>query len=172
MGGGGVIHAALPETFPLKPPFCPTVLIKLSQERGWVGKGQQKPPEGMHLQIPAIKWKSNPNAPHFLASITRQLYNLGDEVEKKMTRTIASPTLVLRPGSAPPPFLGRGQSLGESHQRRPQERGCGGPRRQEEKEEAASLWPTPLIPAPTSRRGAQQTGWRWGQGGQGQSAEH
>lgn len=55
--------------------------------------------------------------------------------------------IVIWPGSAPPPFLGRGPSLGESQQRRPLVRGCGGPRRQEEKEEAAS---PSAHPTPTS----------------------
>lgn len=40
--------------------------------------------------------------------------------------------------------------MGESHWRRPQARGCGGPRRQEEKEEAASPLAHPPTPAPTS----------------------
>lgn len=92
-------------------------------------------------------------APHFSASITSQLNNVGDRVGKeKKTRTIASSTFVVRPGPAPPPFLGRGQSLGESQERRPQARGCGGPPRQEEKEEAASpsAHPPTHTPVPTS----------------------
>lgn len=38
--------------------------------------------------------------------------------------------------------------MGESHKRRPEARGCGGPRRQEEKEEAASLLAHPPHPGP------------------------
>lgn len=113
-----------------------------------MGEGQQRPPEGMHLQHPEAEWRSSPTAPRVPASITRQLNSVGDGVGGgNEARTVASPTHVTRPGPAPPPFLGRGQSLGRSRSLRPPVRGCGGPRRQEEKEEAASL---SAHPTPTS----------------------
>lgn len=127
----------------------------------------------MHLQNPKIKWNSSPMAPHFSASITSQLNNVGDRVGKeKKTRTIASPTFVVRPGPAPPPFLGRGQSLGESQERRPQAGGVVVPGGRKRRKKLLPLRPTPphTPRSPPQAPGTQQTGWRWGQGGQGQSS--
>lgn len=84
VGRGGGANAALPEKpSPQQPSFCPTFPIKLPQEKGWEGKGQQKPPEGMHLQNPEIEWKSTSTAPRFSPSIPSLLNNVGDRVEKK-----------------------------------------------------------------------------------------
>lgn len=101
---------------PQKLSFCPTFPIKFSQKRGWVGKGQQKPPEGMHLRNPEIEWKSSPTAPRFSATITSQLNTVGDRVEgkkrEKKTRTVASPHVRHLARPCPTPIPGEGAELG------------------------------------------------------------
>lgn len=62
---------------PQQPSFCPTFPIKLPQDKGREGKGQQKPPEGMHLQNPEIEWKSTSTVLQFSPSISSLLNNVG-----------------------------------------------------------------------------------------------
>lgn len=114
-----------------------------------MGKGLQKPPEGMHLQNPEIKWKSSPIAPRSSDSIPSQLNNVGDGIKGKKTpeQSLPPPSVSLaRPG--PTPIPGEGGRARERLSGRPPARGCGGPRRQEDKEEAASPLARPPTPAP------------------------
>lgn len=109
--GGGVTNATLPATFPLKAFLLSQRSPSNSPGKGVGGGRTAKPPEGMHLGNPEIKWKSSPIAPCFWASTASQLNNVGDGVEEKKEQSLPPPSSVW-PGPAPPPFLGRGAGLG------------------------------------------------------------
>ena len=137
-GGSQALRQFCLKPSPQKPSFSPTFPMELSQERRWVARGLQRLwKEGMHLENPAIKWKPSPTAPRSPASITSQLQNVGDGTGGGGDQNNRPPPQSCWAGPAPPPFLGRGAGSGESLRGRHLARGCGGPRRQEEKEETS-----------------------------------
>lgn len=169
--GGGGTNSALPETFPPKA-FLLSHFPHQTLKRGQVEKGQQKPPEGTHLQNPEINWKSRPIAPRFSAPITSQLNNVENGVRggEKRPEQSFPPLTSLGPALPHPHSWGGGRAWERVTSAGLKRGGVVVPGGRKRRKKLLPFWPTPLIPAPTLGRGAQQTGWRWGQGGQGQSA--
>lgn len=134
----------------------------------------RKPPEGMYLRKPRNLMEIQPYRSAFRTQVTSQLNDVGDGTEKKKTRAIAPPTLSLLARPCPTPIPGKGGGDRERACRAGLLRGGvvvpGGRKR---RKKLFPLWPThrpPLLRAPSQAPGAQQTGWRWGQGGRGHSA--
>lgn len=138
--------------------------------RGWETDCKSLQKE-LYLQNPEIKWQPNPKLHTFQPQRPSSYIMWGMGESGKKARTIAPPTLVGLTGPCPTPIPGEGAKLGREPLAQASSEGVWWSL--EAGREGRSCFPfgprPPPLPPPRVP-GAQQTGWRWGQGGLGQSA--